>query len=211
MNELLFPGPTNEFNEARERYGDVSVLPTIDYLYGLQQGEEHEVEIAEGKTLILGVQAISDADERGYRTVMATINGQLRPISVRDQHVSADVAAAEKADTSKPGQVAAPFQGVVTIVGRGGRAGRRRRHRRHHRGDEDGGLDHRPRRRHGASGSRSPGRRPSRAATSCWCWAEVGACRSGRCNAGLSSLNTWLAGPSATITPRYSGAVGSSA
>ncbi len=116
LNELLFPGPTKDFAEARERYGDVSVLPTLDYLYGLHQGEEHEVEIAEGKTLILGVQAISDPDERGFRTVMATINGQLRPISIRDKGVSSDVAVAEKADPAKPGQVAAPFQGVVSIA-----------------------------------------------------------------------------------------------
>src|SRR6476620_4233532 len=116
LNELLFPGPTREFAESRERYGDISVLPTMDYLYGLRHGEEHEVEIEEGKTLILGVQAISEPDERGFRTVMATINGQLRPVSVRDRSVASDVAAAEKADTSKPGQVAAPFQGVVSIV-----------------------------------------------------------------------------------------------
>jgi pyruvate carboxylase len=116
LNELLFPGPTKEFAESRQKYGDVSVLPTLDYLYGLRQGEEHEVEIAEGKRLILGLQAISDADERGFRTVMATINGQLRPISIRDRGVSSDVAVAEKADPSKPGQVAAPFQGVVTVV-----------------------------------------------------------------------------------------------
>ncbi len=116
LNELLFPGPTKAFAEARATYGDVSVLPTMDYLYGLRQGDEHEVEIDEGKRLILGVQAISDPDERGFRTVMATINGQLRPISIRDKSVSSDVAVAEKADTSKPGQVAAPFQGVVTIV-----------------------------------------------------------------------------------------------
>jgi pyruvate carboxylase len=115
LNELLFPGPTREFTEARETYGDVSVLPTVDYLYGLRQGDEHEVSIEEGKTLLLGVQAISDPDERGYRTVMATINGQLRPISVRDTSVASGVAAAEKADASQPGQVAAPFQGVVTI------------------------------------------------------------------------------------------------
>jgi len=48
--------------------------------------------------------------------VMATINGQLRPISVRDRAVASEVAAAEKADASKPGHVAAPFQGAVTIV-----------------------------------------------------------------------------------------------
>jgi pyruvate carboxylase len=116
LNELLFPGPTQEFTESRARYGDTSVLPTLDYLYGLRRGEEHEVEIEEGKTLILGVQAITEPDERGFRTVMATINGQLRPVSVRDRSVAAEVAAAEKADTSQPGHVAAPFQGVVTIA-----------------------------------------------------------------------------------------------
>lgn len=116
LNELLFPGPTREFSESRAKYGDISVLPTRDYLYGLRNGEEHEVEIEEGKTLILGVQAISEPDERGIRTVMATLNGQLRPVNVRDHSVASEVAVAEKADTSKPGQVAAPFQGVVTIL-----------------------------------------------------------------------------------------------
>ena len=111
----MFPGPTKNFTEARATYGDTSVLPTLDYLYGLRQGDEHEVLIDEGKTLLLGLQAISEPDERGYRTVMATINGQLRPLPVRDTSVAADVAATEKADTSQPGQVAAPFQGVVTI------------------------------------------------------------------------------------------------
>ncbi|MFC4784196.1 pyruvate carboxylase [Nocardioides sp. MAHUQ-72] len=116
LNELLFPGPTREFTESRETYGDVSALATMDYLYGLRHGEEHAVEIDEGKTLILGVQAISEPDERGFRTVMATINGQLRPVSVRDRNVASEVAAAEKADPGRPGEVAAPFQGVVTIV-----------------------------------------------------------------------------------------------
>ncbi|HET6151630.1 MAG TPA: pyruvate carboxylase [Marmoricola sp.] len=116
LNRLLFPGPTKEFEESRNRFGDVSVLSTMDYLYGLRFNEEHEVPLDGGaKTLILGVQAISEPDERGYRTVMTTINGQLRPISVRDRSVSADVVAAEKADASK-GQIGAPFQGVVTVT-----------------------------------------------------------------------------------------------
>ncbi|WP_134739512.1 pyruvate carboxylase [Nocardioides sp. 503] len=116
LNELLFPGPTKTFAEGRQTYGDVSVLPTLDYLYGLRRGEEHEVELEEGVTLLLGLQAIGEPDERGYRSVMATINGQMRPISIRDSSVASQVSAAEKADTSKPGHVAAPFQGAVTIV-----------------------------------------------------------------------------------------------
>ena len=49
LNELLFPGPTKEFRESRETYGDVSVLPTLDYLYGLRHGEEHEVRARRGQ------------------------------------------------------------------------------------------------------------------------------------------------------------------
>jgi len=116
LNELLFPGPTKEFQEVRATYGDVSVLSSIDYLYGLRQGVEHQVELEEGVTIFLGLQAISEPDERGYRSVMALINGQLRPINVRDRGVSSAVAAAEKAEPADPGHVAAPFQGAVTVV-----------------------------------------------------------------------------------------------
>ncbi|WGL51670.1 pyruvate carboxylase [Nocardioides sp. BP30] len=115
LNRLLFPGPTRDFAEARSTWGDVSVLTTLDYLYGLRAGEEHVVELEPGVQLFVGLQAVSEPDERGYRTVLATLNGQLRPVSVRDRSVSAEAAAAEKADIAVPGQVAAPFQGVVTV------------------------------------------------------------------------------------------------
>jgi pyruvate carboxylase len=50
------------------------------------------------------------------RTVMCTLNGQLRPIQVRDRSVQVQVRAAEKADPARPGQVAAPFAGVVSLA-----------------------------------------------------------------------------------------------
>ena len=116
LNALLFPGPTTAFHESREKYGDISVLPTVDYLYGLRAGEEHAVDLEEGKRLLLGLQSVSEPDERGIRTVMCTINGQLRPVNVRDRSVSADAPTQEKADPAKPGHVAAPFDGVVSVV-----------------------------------------------------------------------------------------------
>ncbi|HLN76118.1 MAG TPA: pyruvate carboxylase [Nocardioidaceae bacterium] len=115
LNRLLFPGPTREFEESREKYSDLSVLPTSLYLYGMKPGEEYEVDLQEGKRLLLCVQAVSEPDERGYRTVMCTLNGQLRPVNVRDRSVASDVPVQEKADASKPGQVAAPFDGAVTV------------------------------------------------------------------------------------------------
>src|SRR3954452_22594165 len=116
LNALLFPGPTGAFAESREKYGDLSVLATSDFLYGLRAGEEHDVDLEEGKRLFFGLQAVSAPDERGFRTVMWTINGQLRPISVRDRSVSSDAPTTERADPGRPGHVAAPFDGVVTIT-----------------------------------------------------------------------------------------------
>ncbi|HSK35089.1 MAG TPA: biotin/lipoyl-containing protein, partial [Propionicimonas sp.] len=78
-------------------------------------GDEHQVDLEEGKRLLLGLQAVGEPDERGFRSVLATINGHLRPISIRDRSVSADAPSQERADTSKPGHVAAPFDGVVSI------------------------------------------------------------------------------------------------
>ncbi|SES35754.1 pyruvate carboxylase [Lentzea albida] len=116
LNRLLFPAPTKEFTTHREAYGDTSVLRSKDFFYGLRPGEEYSVDLEPGVRLLIGLEAISEADERGIRTVMATLNGQLRPIQVRDRSVAADIPAAEKADRGNPNHVAAPFAGVVTAV-----------------------------------------------------------------------------------------------
>ena len=115
LNRLLFPAPTKEFEEHRETYGDTSQLSANQFFYGLRQGEEHRVQLERGVELLIGLEAISEPDERGMRTVMCIMNGQLRPVLVRDLSIASAVPAAEKADRGNPGHVAAPFAGVVTV------------------------------------------------------------------------------------------------
>lgn len=120
LNQLLFPAPFKEFSKMRENYGRLDQVDTIDFLYGLESGTEHMIELAKGLRLYVGLEAIGSPDPKGYRTVMATLNGQLRPVNVRDRKVVSDVVVAEKADSANLGHVAAPFQGVVslkTVVG----------------------------------------------------------------------------------------------
>ncbi|MCE0763926.1 pyruvate carboxylase [Pseudonocardia kujensis] len=120
LNRLLFPAPTKEFDAHREHYGDTSVLSSKDFFYGLEPDLEHTVTLEQGVTLLIELEAISEADERGYRTVLTTLNGQLRPVSVRDRSIQTDVKAAEKAERGNDHHVAAPFGGVVTLqVGEG--------------------------------------------------------------------------------------------
>ena len=115
LNELLFPAPTKEFLASREQYGDVSVIDTLDYLYGLRLGEETLISVEPGVDLYVELEAISEVDSHGMRTVLASLNGQTRPVTVPDRSVSVDIPTAEKADSSNPAHVAAPFAGVTTL------------------------------------------------------------------------------------------------
>ncbi|RSN26878.1 pyruvate carboxylase [Amycolatopsis sp. WAC 04169] len=115
LNRLLFPGPTKDYEAHREQYGDTSVLPSKDFFYGLRPGEEYSVDLEQGVRLLIELEAIGEADERGLRTVMSTLNGQLRPIQVRDTSIASDIPATEKAAKGDPKQIAAPFAGVVTL------------------------------------------------------------------------------------------------
>ncbi len=114
LNRLLFPAPTKEFERVRNLYGNLDNVSTLDYLYGLDADEEHVVELSKGLQLFVSLEAISEPDSKGFRTVMAKLNGQLRPIIVRDHSIQVASAATEKADPAKPGHAAAPFTGVVT-------------------------------------------------------------------------------------------------
>ncbi len=115
LNRLLFPAPARHFEQVRELFGDVSVLDTADYLYGLTPGREHVIRLGRGVRLYAGLEAIGEADDKGIRTVMTTLNGQLRPVFVRDRSITVETKAAEKADASIPGHIAAPFSGVITL------------------------------------------------------------------------------------------------
>jgi pyruvate carboxylase len=114
LNRLLFPAPTNEFERMRTTYGKLTNVPTLDYLYGLEPETEHVVELRKGLQLFVGLEAIGEADSKGFRTVMAKLNGQLRPVTVRDHSISSVESTAEKADPANPSHAAAPFTGVVT-------------------------------------------------------------------------------------------------
>lgn len=115
LNALLFPQPTALYESQREQFGDVSVLDTVDYLYGLERGVEHVVDIGQGIRLFVGLEAVGAPDDKGMRTVMAVLNGQLRPLAVRDRSIAVESRSVERADSGNPRHVAAPFAGVVSM------------------------------------------------------------------------------------------------
>ena len=116
LNRLLFPAPAKEYLAHREQFSDTSVLASKDFFYGLLPRVEYPVDLEKGVRMLIELEAIGEADERGMRTVMANLNGQLRAIQVRDQSVASNLPVAERADRANPGHVGAPFAGVVTLT-----------------------------------------------------------------------------------------------
>ena len=115
LNRLLFPAPTSTFRETREAFGDLSVIGTLEYLYGLEEGREHTIHLAKGVELYISLESIGAPDAQGVRRVMTTVNGALRPVFVRDRGIKVDEVQRERASADNPGHVPAPFAGLVTV------------------------------------------------------------------------------------------------
>jgi len=116
LNHILFPAPAGQFYARRAAFGELDRLPASLYFYGMEPGEEHRVRLAPGNDVFIELEAISEPDTAGFRTVMFRFNGQHRPVRVRDRATELDTPRAEKADPTNPLHVAAPYGGVVQPV-----------------------------------------------------------------------------------------------
>lgn len=111
-----YPKVFKDYNERAKQYGDVSVLDTPTFFFGMKQNEEVHVEIEEGKDLIITLINISDPDESGMRTITFLFNGVEREIQVQDKSVDMKTVTRRKADPTKVGDIAATLSGSVVKV-----------------------------------------------------------------------------------------------
>ena len=115
MSYLMYPEVFLKFAKARNSFGDLAILPTPQFFYGMKIGQEITAELEPGKTLILKLLTVSEADD-GYRTVFFELNGRPREVRVRDRSIKAAAEARVKADPANPGHVAAPIPGALTSI-----------------------------------------------------------------------------------------------
>ncbi|CDF88563.1 BN860_13168g1_1 [Zygosaccharomyces bailii CLIB 213] len=113
----MYPKVYEDFQKIKEKYGDLSVLPTKNFLSPPEIGEEIEVTIEQGKTLIIKHQAVGDLNkETGLREVYFELNGELRKIHVVDRSQKVEIKSKPKSDGHDPLQIGAPMAGVIVEV-----------------------------------------------------------------------------------------------
>ncbi|TYO98834.1 pyruvate carboxylase [Geothermobacter ehrlichii] len=113
LSAVLYPGVFEEFDRHRQTYSDTSVLPTPVFFYGLDVGDEVTIDIEEGKTLIIKLNAIGRVQEDGTRNIYFELNGMPRTAQVKDLSVEAGGSSRQKADPDDERQVGAPMPGKV--------------------------------------------------------------------------------------------------
>jgi pyruvate carboxylase len=116
LSYVMYPDVFLKFAKARANWGDVDVLPTPEFYYGMRRGSDVAVELEPGKALVIKFLTVGEPHPDGTRTVFFELNGQPREVTVRDRKLEVKVEAKPKADAAVPGEIGAPIPGVVSTV-----------------------------------------------------------------------------------------------
>jgi pyruvate carboxylase len=113
---LMYPKVFTDYAADRRRYSDVAILPTPVFFYGMEPGQEIDVELERGKTLIVHYVTRSEPHEDGTRTVFFELNGQPRSVRVTDHSQTPKRPPQRKIDPGNPRHIGAPMPGTVATV-----------------------------------------------------------------------------------------------
>ncbi len=116
LSYLMYPEVFAKCAHNRQSWGDVDVLPTPQFYYGMERATDVAIELEPGKTLVVKFLTVGEPHPDGTRTVFFELNGQPREVNIRDRSLDVKQRAAPKADPNQPGQIGAPIPGVVSTV-----------------------------------------------------------------------------------------------
>lgn len=114
LSYKLYPKVFKKFYAHQEQYGDVSILPTPAFFYGLHPNQELEVSIGPGKIVIIKFLNITEPDDNGLRLVFFHLNGQMRSVAIQDKKADSKEIKHAKANGEK--EVGSPLQGSLSQI-----------------------------------------------------------------------------------------------
>ena len=113
---LMYPKVFTDYAEHQRHCGDVSVLPTPVFFYGLDEKDEIAIEIDKGKVLVVRLTGRTEADDEGEVKLFFELNGQSRPMRIAKAGLVSTRKVHPKAEEGNPAHVAAPMPGAIASV-----------------------------------------------------------------------------------------------
>jgi len=116
LSYLLYPRVFDQAHENYKKYGNLAILPTLNFFYGMKIQEETLIELEPGKVIIVKLLSVSNPNEDGIRTVFFKINGENKMIEVQDKKLNISKVENIKADENNIDEIGSPLQGLLYKV-----------------------------------------------------------------------------------------------
>jgi len=120
VSYCLYPKLITDFHAHQGEYSDLSTMDTQVFFNGLAPGESTEVEIEDGKVLLIRLVHIEEADDDNTRRVVFELNGFRREIVVQDTKETTQKTGAKThartADVNNPKDIGATLPGMISKI-----------------------------------------------------------------------------------------------
>ncbi|WP_158840950.1 pyruvate carboxylase [Polaribacter sp. L3A8] len=116
LSYKLYPKVFTDAYNKHLKYDSLVNLPTKNFFYGMERGEEIIIELDRGKTLLITLDSVGEANNKGMVTVYFKVNGQGRSVQVKDESVKVNTVENMKADKNDPKEIGAPLQGMLSTL-----------------------------------------------------------------------------------------------
>lgn len=116
LSYKLYPKVFTEAYNHHKEFGNVLNIPTKNFFYGLEPGEEIIVEMDRGKTLLIELMSIGEPNSEGLVDAYFKVNGQTRAVKIQDKSVKVEKISHKKKDKGNEKEVGAPLQGSLSSI-----------------------------------------------------------------------------------------------
>ncbi|PKG51794.1 pyruvate carboxylase [Olleya sp. 1-3] len=116
LSYTLYPKVFEQAHENYKTYGNLALVPTKNFFYGMSLREEILIELEPGKTVIIKLLSIGIPNEEGMRTVFFKVNGENRFVDILDTSLNIKIETNTKVDPTDENQIGAPLQGALYKV-----------------------------------------------------------------------------------------------
>ncbi len=113
LSYSLYPRVFDQAHEQYKKFGNLSILPTYNFFFGMKIGEETLITLQPGKTIIVKLLSVSEPNEDGIRLVFFKINGENKYVEVKDQSLNIIKEENQKVNPENTNEIGAPLQGLL--------------------------------------------------------------------------------------------------
>ena len=116
LSYKLYPKVFTDAYNQHLKYDSLINVPTKNFFYGMERGEEITVDLDKGKTLLISLDSIGKPNDNGMVTVYFKVNGQGRYVQIKDASIKVSTIENIKVDKGDTTEIGAPLQGMLSTI-----------------------------------------------------------------------------------------------